>query len=76
MSPDTPTRPSVTAQEPVAVYTAVATLVALVAGLFGVVLDPSVVVQGLLAVVGFGSYIVAAVKARRKVTPLADPYFD
>jgi len=70
MTPVDPTVPApVTETEPVAAYTAVATVVALAAGAFGVVVDPGTLVTGALAVVAFGSYIVAAVKARKKVTP-------
>lgn len=68
-----PAQPTVVDQEPVAAYTAIATVVALAAGAFGVVVDPGVLVTGILAVVAFGSYIVAAVKARRKVTPVSNP---
>lgn len=60
----------VTQTEPVAAYTAIATVVALGAGALGVVVDPGALVTGVLAVVAFGSYIVAAVKARAKVTPV------
>lgn len=64
---------TVTQSEPVASYTAIATVVALAAGVVGVTVDPSTLVTGALAVVGFGSYIVAAIKARKKVTPIALP---
>lgn len=60
-------------REPVASYTAIATVVALAAGAVGVTVDPGTLVTGALAVVGFGSYIVAAIKARKKVTPIAFP---
>lgn len=66
-----PSQPTVAQAEPVAAYTAVATVVALAAGAFGIVVDPGTLATGALAVVGFGAYIVAAVKARAKVTPVA-----
>jgi hypothetical protein len=68
--------PTTVEREPVAAYTAVATVVALVAGAFGVVVDPGTLVTAALAVVAFGSYIVAAVKARQKVTPVEFPKFN
>lgn len=68
--------PTTVEAEPVVAYTAVATVVALVLGAFGVVVDPSVLVQGLLAVVAFGGYLVAAFKARSKVTPTEFPTFE
>ena len=64
---------TVTEAEPVASYTAIATVVALAAGAIGITVDPGTLVTGALAVVGFGGYIVAAIKARKKVTPLALP---
>lgn len=67
------TQPTVTDTEPVAAYTAVATVVALAAGAVGVTVDPSTLVTFALAAVGFGSYIVAAIKARKKVTPVKFP---
>lgn len=72
MHPDS-VQPSdkLTDQEPVVAYQAAATLLALAAGAVGVVLDPSIVVNAVLVIVGFGGYIVAAIKARKKVTPVA-----
>lgn len=67
--------PTLVDRQPVAVYTAIATLIAVAAGAFGVIVDPGTVATGLLAVVGFGSYIVAAIKARSKVTPTEFPKF-
>ena len=61
---------SITASEPVVAYTAVATVIALIAGTIGVTVEPDTLVSGGLAVVAFGSYLVAAFKARSKVTPV------
>lgn len=72
MSPAT-TQVATVDAEPVASYTAIATVIALAAGAVGVTVDPGTLVTGLLGVIGFGSYIVAAIKARKKVTPLALP---
>jgi len=58
-----------TVTEPVVTYQAIATVLALALGAFGVIVDPGTVATGLLAVVGFVGYVVAAVKARSKVTP-------
>lgn len=71
MSPDPVQSDKLTDTEPVVAYQAAATLLALAAGAVGVVVDPSVLVQFVLAAVGFGGYIVAAIKARKKVTPVA-----
>jgi hypothetical protein len=68
--------PSAVEREPVAAYTAVATVVALAAGAFGIVVDPGTLVTAALAIVGFGSYLVAAYKARKKVTPVEFPKFN
>lgn len=68
MSP-TPAAP-ITESEPVVAYTAIATVVALIAGTVGVTVDPGTLVTGALAVVSFGGYIVAAIKARARVTPV------
>lgn len=73
MSPESAQAVTLTDTEPVAVYTSVATLVALALAGFGIVVDPSVLVQGGLGVAALVAYIVAAVKARRKVTPVAAP---
>jgi hypothetical protein len=70
------TEPTKVDREPIAVYTAVATVVALVAGAFGIVLDPGTVATAIIAIIGFGSYLVAAFKARQKVTPVEFPKFD
>lgn len=68
--------PTAVEREPVASYTAIATVVALAAGAVGITVDPGTLVTGALAVVGFGSYIVAAIKARKKVTPVEFPKFS
>jgi hypothetical protein len=73
--PDT-AEPTVVEREPVAAYTAIATVVALALGAVGVVVDPGTLVTGALAVVAFGSYLVAAYKARKKVTPVEFPKFN
>lgn len=70
------TTPTIVEAEPVASYTAIATVVALIAGAIGVTVDPDTLVTGALAVVSFAGYIIAAIKARQKVTPVEFPKFD
>ena len=69
-------QPSVVDREPVAVYSAVAIVVAAAAAAFGVVVDPSTIVAALTAVVALVTAVTAAVKARQKVTPTEFPKFN
>ena len=65
-------KPSVVERQPVAVYSAIALVVITLANVFGVVLDLSVVENVVLAI----PVILAAVKARSKVTPVEFPKFS
>lgn len=69
MSNSTDTK-SVVATEPVAVYQAGALLLSVALAAVGVVVDPGTVVNFALGAVAFVGYVVAAVKARSKVTPV------
>ena len=60
----------ITDREPVVTYTAIATVVAAIAATVGITVDPSTLLSGALGVVAFGGYIVAAFKARKKVSPV------
>lgn len=62
---------TVTAAEPVVVYQAIAVVICAALAAFGVVVDPSAVGTAILVVVGLVTSLVAAVKARAKVTPVA-----
>ena len=64
--------PTVVERQPVAVYSAVALIVITLANVFGVVLDLSVVENVVLAI----PVILAAIKARSKVTPTEFPKFS
>jgi hypothetical protein len=75
MSPTDYQEPTTVDREPVAVYQAVA-LVVVAAGAFGIVLDPSTIATAIAAVIGIVSMVVAAVKARIKVTPVEFPKYD
>lgn len=68
-----PVAPTVVEQEPVVVYQSIAVVVSVLAAAFGLVLDPGVVATAIAAVIAVAAPIVAAVKARAKVTPVADP---
>lgn len=58
-------------QEPVVVYTSIGVVIAAIAGLFGIVVDPGTVANAVLAVIAVASPLIAALKARGKVTPVA-----
>jgi hypothetical protein len=75
LTPDT-TEPTVTESEPVVVYTAIGVVVAAALAIFGIVVDPGVVTSVILAVVAFAAPLVAAFKARQKVTPTEFPKFN
>jgi uncharacterized membrane protein len=62
---------TVSADEPVVLYQSVAVVICAALAAFGVVVDPGTVGTALLVVVGLVTNIVAAVKARSKVTPVA-----
>lgn len=71
MSPQTPA--PLTDTEPVAVYQAIAIVVAAAATAFNVVVDPAVVVQAIVGVAALVTAVSTALKARSKVTPVAKP---
>lgn len=62
---------SVVDTEPVAVYQAGAVVLSAVLAAVGIALDPGTVANFALGAVAFVGYVVAAVKARSKVTPVA-----
>lgn len=70
MSPEPATA---TTAEPVVLYQSVAIVVCAALAAFGVIVDPSVVGTAILVVVGLVTSLVAAFKARAKVTPVATP---
>jgi len=74
MTPDPqPQATPVVEQEPVVTYQAVAVVIALALGAVGVVVDPGSVALAIGAVVAVVAQVVAAVKARSKVTPVSNP---
>lgn len=62
---------SIGGQEPVVVYNAVGVIVSVVAALLGFVVDPGAVQGAIAAVVAVAAPVIAAFKARAKVTPVA-----
>lgn len=62
---------SIGGQEPVVVYNAVAVIVSVAAALLGFVVDPGAVQGAIAAVVAVAAPVIAAFKARAKVTPVA-----
>ncbi len=68
MSPD-PATP-VTKTEPVLAYQSAAILLSLALAAFGIAVDPSTLASFALGAVAFVGYVVAAVKARSKVSPV------
>lgn len=66
-----PSQPTVAQTEPVVLYQSVAVVICAALAAFGVVVDPGTVGTALLVVVGVVTQVVAAVKARSKVTPVA-----
>jgi hypothetical protein len=73
MTPDPSTEPTVVEEEPVVIYQSVAVVICAALAAFGVVIDPSAIGTAILVVVGLVTQIVAAVKARQKVTPTEFP---
>lgn len=61
----------VSSSEPVVLYTSLAVVVSTVAAVFGIVVDPGTLGNAIAAVVAVAAPIVAAFKARAKVTPVA-----
>lgn len=57
--------------EPVTLYVAIGVVVAAAAGVFGVTVDAGTVGEAISAVVAVVAPLVAALKARSKVTPVA-----
>lgn len=62
---------SIVDAEPVAVYQAAAVVLSAVLAAVGIVVDPGTVANFALGAIAFVGYVVAAVKARSKVTPVA-----
>lgn len=62
---------TVSGSEPVVVYTSIAVVISTVAALFGIVVDPGTLGNAIAAVVAVAAPIIAAFKARAKVTPVA-----
>lgn len=62
---------TVSQAEPVVVYQSVAVVICAALAAFGIVIDPSAVGAAILVVVGLVTSLIAAVKARSKVTPVA-----
>lgn len=71
MTPQTPA--PLTDTEPVAVFQAVAIVVAAAAAAFNIVVDPAVILQALVGLLALATAIGTALKARAKVTPVAKP---
>jgi hypothetical protein len=67
--------PTVVEQEPVVIYQSIAVVISVVAAIFGIVVDPGVVGTAITAIVAVAAPLVAAFKARQKVTPTEFPKF-
>lgn len=76
MTPTDYQEPTAVEREPVSIYVAVSTVVCVALAAFGIVVDPNAVATAALVVAGVVSQVVAAVKARQKVTPVEFPKFD
>lgn len=57
--------------EPVALYAAIGVVVSAIAAVVGITVDPGTVANAILAVVAVAAPLIAAFKARKKVTPVA-----
>jgi hypothetical protein len=65
-----PSDPATPPAEPVSIYVAASTVVCVALAAFGIVVDPGTVATAALVVAGVVSQVIAAVKARSKVTPV------
>lgn len=71
MSPAPVQSDSLAAAEPVALYVSIGVIVSAIAAAFHFVVDPAAVTNVILAVVAVAAPLIAAIKARSKVTPVS-----